>query len=137
MTFNLIHPVYDNMYIYIYITDYLYYKWTSPLSYMQYRIWKHTYKGFPHPTPPHAGICRRAGGGTWDGLWRGPLIRTQYRTVPEITYFTRKTTYSNRKIEIIDPNKCIFMSVFNKPFYTLNIQYYIMNKSFYTVSTQY
>ena len=52
----------------------------------------------------------------------------------KITYFNRKTTYSNRKFDIIDGNK---WPIFYRPLYILNIQYYIINRSFYIVSTQY
>ena len=40
-------------------------------------------------------------------------------------YFTRKTTYSNRKFDIIDLNK---WPIFYMPFYILNIRSYIINK---------
>ena len=46
---------------------------------------------------------------------------------PKIAYFMRKTTYSNRKFDIIDGNKWL---IFYMPFYILNIRYYIINRSF-------
>ena len=43
-------------------------------------------------------------GGNWgEGRKEGKL---------KIAYFIRKTTYSNRKFDIIDPNKYLFLYVF-------------------------
>ena len=40
----------------------------------------------------------------------------------KLAYFMRKTTYSNRKSDIIDPNKnCLFYTCCNLPFYISNI----------------
>ena len=65
------------------------------------------------------------------GLLAAPAVRV---CLQRIAYFLRKTTYSNRKFDIIDGNKWL---IFYMPFYILNIRYYIINRSFYIISTQY
>ena len=55
----------------------------------------------------------------------------------QITYLMRKTTYSNREFDIIGPLNGYLLFIFERPFYTLNNQYYINNMSCYMLSIQY
>ena len=51
--------------------------------------------------------------------WQGPALARPSSSLPrrshkQITYFTRKTTYSNREFDIIDFNKWLILYLYSE-----------------------